>query len=305
MSVGDPLVAGRDPAVLVELAPVVEKLLAEHADLASAWMPHELVPPGGGPGEPVDRELTAGVSSALLVNTLTEEALPFHTAGLVLAFGPGEPWWGWIRRWVAEENRHGVALRDYVIGCGLLAPAELDSARFAHALDASVPSAGGVIENLVYVALQELATQVAHRNTGRRLRDPAGRRLLGRIAGDEALHHRFYAGLVEAALDLHPDETVAAVSAVARRFTMPGRAIPGFEAHSRAIAAEGIYSASIFLAEVLEPTVIGRWHLDRRHDLSPAGMAARDRLLAFIDRLARLAPRLDAGPLTSEPRPDA
>ena len=39
-----------------------------------------------------------------------------------------------------------------------------------------VPDPPSVADGIVYVALQELATRIAHRNTGKLLEDPAGRR---------------------------------------------------------------------------------------------------------------------------------
>ena len=59
---------------------------------------------------------------------------------------------------------------------------------------------------LVYVALQELATRIAHRNTGRLLGDPAGYDVMMRVAADENLHHLFYRDLTPAAIELDPSE---------------------------------------------------------------------------------------------------
>jgi hypothetical protein len=68
----------------------------------------------------------------------------------------------------------------------------------------------------VYVAFQELATRVAHRNTGRLANDPVADRLLTRIATDENLHMVFYRDLIAAALELAPDQTLGAIAAGSR-----------------------------------------------------------------------------------------
>ena len=45
-----------------------------------------------------------------------------------------------------------------------------------------VPHPTSPQHGLVYVALQELATRVAHHNTGKLLDDPAGREVMKRVA---------------------------------------------------------------------------------------------------------------------------
>ena len=67
-----------------------------------------------------------------------------------------------------------------------------------------------VLNGFVYVALQELATRIAHWNTGECLEDPLGREVMARVAKDENLHHLFYRDIVTAALELEPSRTVEA-----------------------------------------------------------------------------------------------
>src|SRR5437016_8833905 len=66
-------------------------------------------------------------------------------------------------------------------------------------------------DGLVYVALQELATRVSHRNTGKLLDDPCGYEIMSRVAADENLHYLFYKDVVAAALDVDPSGTVCAI----------------------------------------------------------------------------------------------
>ena len=60
-------------------------LLNRHLAHAKEWFPHELVPGNSGGGSSLERSLNpretplpAGVSSALLVNLLTEDNLPHY-----------------------------------------------------------------------------------------------------------------------------------------------------------------------------------------------------------------------------------
>jgi acyl-[acyl-carrier-protein] desaturase len=291
--------AVEDPALLESLAPHAARLFDRHLATAREWMPHELIPEAGadngGKGDAAGsaEPLPPGVPSALILNVLTEDNLPFYFAGLRDLFGTAPPWWDWIRRWTAEEMRHAWAIRSYLAVRRLVDLGDLERARMAHVAAAAVPGPPTLAQALVYLALQERATRIAHANTGRML-DDDGRRLMARIAADENLHHLFYRDLVGAALEVDPSAMVVAADEQIRHFAMPGQDIPDFDSHSRAVAEAGIYSAQIFLDDVVIPLVRGHWALERLDSLSPEATAARDRLDRFLDRLARITPRLSS-----------
>jgi len=274
------------------LAPAASKLLDRHLATANEWFPHELVPweragspAGSGP------VVGPGVASALLVNLLTEDNLPFYLAGLTGAMGAVEPWWDWVRRWTAEEMRHATVIRDYVLVSRCLDPFELERTRMAHVCGSEIPTAPTLLDAFVYLALQELATRIAHRNTGDALSDPAGKRVMARVAADENLHFLFYRDLVVEAMAVDPSGVVLAIERQTRTFAMPGVRIPGFAAHARAIAAAKIFSAEILLEQVLVPVVLRQWRLEDVGPLTPEAELARDRTFAFFERLERIARR--------------
>ena len=286
-----------DGELLVDLAPVAQKLFDRHVAAAKPWYPHLLVPwdrLGHSDGDVLD--LPEGIRSALIVNLLTEDNLPAYVAALHGQFGGQSPWAEWLRRWTAEEMRHATVIRDYLTVTRSVDPVALEDARFRHVSTSPYPDAPNVLEALVYVALQELATRVAHGNTGRALPDPAGQAVMRRVAADENLHHLFYRDLVTAALERHPDATVLAIDAQTRHFTMPGAAMAEFREHALAIAGAGIYSASILHRQVLVPVLYGHWRLDRLQGLSAEAEVARRRTVRFLERLARLADRLARQP---------
>src|SRR3954451_22447808 len=103
------------------------------------------------------------------------------------------------------------------------------------------PAPASAADVLTYVALQELATRIAHRNTGTRLNDQPGYEVMARVAADENLHYLFYRDLASAALELDPSAMVCAIERQVRDFEMPGGGIVGFARHAAAIASEGIY----------------------------------------------------------------
>ncbi len=112
-------------SALADLEPVVGKLLDRHLDSAREWFPHELVPwergsriePGKPWEPPAGTPISEGVRSAILVNLLTEDNLPYYTVALASAFGTAGAWGDWMRRWTAEEGRHSIVLRDCAERC--------------------------------------------------------------------------------------------------------------------------------------------------------------------------------------------
>jgi acyl-[acyl-carrier-protein] desaturase len=258
--------------LLSELAPVARRLVDRHLENAREWFPHELVPWGRGrdfaPDEawdPSESPMEASVRSALFVNLLTEDNLPYYFWTIDRTFGGDDVWGEWTRRWTAEEGRHSIVMRDYLTITRAVDPVVLERGRMAQMSGGRVPVFDSPAEGLVYVTLQELATRISHGNTGRRMTDDVGKRIMARVAGDEFLHHVFYRDLTSALLEADPSTGVIAIDLCVRTFAMPGVGIPGFEAHARAIAAAEIYDYAAFHDLILEPIVLGTWRLPRRH----------------------------------------
>lgn len=290
-----------DVKLLRELAPISENLLERHLDTAREWMPHEYIPWSRGedfkPGEewePTEATPPAAVRSALFVNLLTEDNLPYYFRSIDRAFGADHPWSEWTRRWTAEEMRHAMVIRDYVVVTRAIDASALERARMRQVSGGESPEPPTAAETMVYVALQELATRIAHRNTGKLLVDPIGYDVMARVAADENLHFLFYRDLVTAAIEVDPSGMVEAMARQVKAFHMPGTGIPGFKRHSRAIAAAGIYDLRVFLEQVVGPVVLSHWRLEALENLDPSAEEARKDLLVHLDRLRRLADRIEA-----------
>ena len=285
--------------ITTELRPVVETLLARHLANAHEWFPHEYVPWGRGyvdDGEQSwgdDLSLAPEARVALTVNLLTEDNLPLYFAELT-RMGAGDPWAEWTRRWTAEEGRHSIVIRDYLMVTRAIDPVALERARMRQVSSGSVPAFDDVTDGLVYTTLQELATRISHRNTGKLLTDPLGVAVMNRVASDENLHHLFYRDLASAALDLAPSDMVRAIDRVVRNFSMPGTDIEDFAEHARTMAKAGVYSLAIHHDQILVPIVLQRWDLAHIGGLDDDAERARDRVLRYITRLAKVSHRLES-----------
>jgi len=288
-----------EAGLLIELTPVADRLMERHVSTAKEWFPHELVPWSRGrdfePGEQWDEAsstLDPRVRSALFVNLLTEDNLPYYFRTIERMFGRDGVWGEWARRWTAEEGRHSIVIRDYLTVTQAIDPVELERARMHQVCSGIVPEPDHAADGFVYVALQELATRIAHRNTGKMLEDKAGYEVMARVASDENLHYLFYRDLVSAAIEMDPSTLVLAIERQVREFEMPGVGIIGFDAHAAAIARAGIYDLRLHHEQILVPVVLRHWSIESLEGLSPEAEKARDGLVTRIDRIGRAGRRL-------------
>lgn len=288
-------------ALIAELEPTVEQSLERHLAGAKEWFPHELVPwsrardyVAGEAWDAREVELDDAVRSSLLVNLLTEDNLPYYTSGITALYGNDGAWGVWVRRWTAEEGRHSIVLRDYVTVTRALDPVALERARMAQVECGQVPRPDGPQNGLVYVALQELATRVAHHNTGKLLDDPAGREIMKRVAADENRHYLFYRDLADAAFQIDPSGMLLAVEHEVRTFEMPGTGILDFSHHAKAIARAGIYDFRIHYEQILLPVVLRHWNLEALTGLTGEAERARESVLERIERIAQAGRRTAA-----------
>ncbi len=288
-----------DMALLHELVPEAERLLERHMGSAQEWFPHEFVPWSRGrdfePGEewdPAESPLPDPVRSALVVNLLTEDNLPYYFRTIEGGFNVDGPWGEWVRRWTAEEGRHAIVIRDYLTVSRSVDPAALERGRMHQVSHGVAPDPPTSADTMAYVTLQELATRISHRATGKLLDDPAGYRVMARVAADENLHFLFYRDLVGAALQVDPSAMMLAIERQVREFEMPGTGIPDFAHHARAIANAEIYDLRIHHEQILVPVVLRDWRVTEVSGLSDEAERARDALLRRIDRIGQAGRRL-------------
>jgi acyl-[acyl-carrier-protein] desaturase len=288
--------------MLTQLEPALEKGLERHLSQATEWFPHEYVPYEKGrnyveePWEPTDSHLSEISRISLEVNLLTEDNLPYYHLALWETFGRDGVWGEWVRRWTAEEGRHAIVLRDYLTVTRGLDPVALERGRMETVSRGYYPDGKGgffadPLDGLVYTSLQELATRIAHRNTGKYTDDPLIEKLTARIAIDENLHYVFYRELAEAALEIDPSAMMMAINRQVLGFQMPGIEIPEFKAKAIQMAKAGIYDLRIHHDQVVLPVLFKHWKIDQLTDLSDEAKEAREGImnyLAMLDATAKM-----------------
>ena len=290
-----------DVDFLGELESVAEELLERHLSSVKEWHPHALVPWSRGRDfeadyewSPEETDLPPEVRSALFVNLLTEDNLPYYFRDIERMFGKDGAWGEWVRRWTAEEGRHGIVIREYLTVTRAIDPVELERGRMVQMSGGQVPEPPSAIDGLVYVTLQELATRISHRNTGALIEDRAGYDIMRRVAMDENHHFLFYRDMAKAAMEIDPSQAVEAMERQVIGFAMPGEGIPDFNVHAKAIANAGIYDLAAHYEQILEPIVLRYWDLPGVEGLNAEAEQARERAIAYIEKSKRVADRIMA-----------
>jgi acyl-[acyl-carrier-protein] desaturase len=288
-----------DRELLVELEPEAGRLLERHLKVAAEWFPHDYIPYRLGrdydkePWTPDQPRLTGVAQTAFEIGLLTEDNLPSYHRLIHGMFGKGDgAWLNWVGRWTAEEGRHAIVLRDYLTVTRNIDPVQLERGRMTQLQQGYDHDAPDTLHGLAYVAFQELATRISHRNTGKYSDDPVADRIMVRIAADENLHMVFYRDILGAALKVRPSEAVRAIVDEILTFQMPGAGIPNFVRKAADIAKAGIYDLRVHRDEVLLP-IVRHWGLLDLSGLDAAAEEARQRLVTHLEQLEIAAQRFE------------
>jgi acyl-[acyl-carrier-protein] desaturase len=287
-----------EAALLAEIEPAVAKLVDRHLSVAKEWFPHDFIPYSQGrdfdkePWTPDQPRLTGVAQTAFEVNLLTEDNLPSYHYLIRAVFEKGDgAWKNWVHRWTAEEGRHAIVIRDYLIVTRNIDPIMLERGRM-QTVQLGYGRPMPVLRVLAYTSFQELATRVSHQNTGRYSADPVADRIMSRVAQDENLHMVFYRDALSAALEVAPSEVVKAIAAEVLTFEMPGAGITGFIRKAAKMAEAGIYDLRIHHDDILWP-LLRHWRVFERTDLDPEAEHARENLARFLGKLDASAKKFE------------
>ncbi len=290
-----------DLQLLHELEPVVEQNINRHLKMRKDWNPHDYIPwsdgknfyaLGGQEWDPEQSKLSELAQTAMVQNLLTEDNLPSYHREIAMNFSMDGPWGFWVNRWTAEENRHGIALRDYLLVTRAIDPIELEQTRMEQVTRGFSPGqnqqgdlfAESLFDSVMYVSFQELATRVSHRNTGKACNEPVADQLLQRVSADENLHMIFYRDVSAAGIDICPNQAMKSLHRVLTNFKMPGFTVPNFRRKAVIIAVGGVYDPRIHLDDVVMP-VLKKWRIFERDDFTGEASRLRDELGLLIEEL--------------------
>lgn len=265
-----------------ELEPRLALLLDRRLPAARErdWMPHDHVPWSLGwdfdtsPWHPGQSRLPLAVQAALERLLALAENLPRRHAALTAAYGDTGAWALWLHRWTAEEQRHSIALRDYLLTTRAVDPDTLETTRMRTLCAVREEPARDLAETLVHRAVQDRAVVVLLRTAAAVPDVPdccAG--LLERVAADKEEHALLHRDLVDEALRVAPSRAVRAVCREALTLDPPGP-------HPRP-AAPDLHGTRRHVEEVLEP-LLAHWGPYDRPDLDEDAVRHLDALEALL-----------------------
>ncbi|WP_324193906.1 acyl-ACP desaturase [Nocardia blacklockiae] len=274
-----------DRELLESLAAEVEENLRRHTAAAEGWQPHDYVPwddgrnfafLGGNDWAPEQSELSEVARVALTVGVLIADNLPSYHRELGKYLRTG-PWWRWVGRWTAEENRHEILIRNYLMVSRSVDPVELERMRMTHMTTGFRRPALHLLDVLAANAFEEAAAAIRHRNTAALRENPLVTAISERLAADDELQSVFFANLVAAALDLVPDQTVRAIADQVAAFRIPEVPLSDGRNSTEVLAAAGVYDPAREGELVFAP-LLERWNIFSRTDFGTEGEAARAEL---------------------------
>ena len=288
--------------VLRDLEARVRELMAAHELKRPLWFPHELLGPKADtdPDQHVAqlRSRAAGIPdparAALALNMLTEEGLPHFHRLLAVYLGEDSHWRDWNNLWTAEEDRHGVILRDYIRDTRLVDQRRLEEMQFDYLKNGFQPEWDkDPYRVFAYTTLQERATQQSHSETGRLIGEyePLLAEVLGNVATEEARHFTFYRTIFEEILARDPDQALVSAAHILPSIDMPGHTMPGFRDLADVIRRAGIYGPRDYLRIVQEQ--VRYWRIETLTGLSEIGRRAQEKILGIPERLTRIAERIE------------
>ncbi|MGX1770592.1 acyl-ACP desaturase [Nocardia brasiliensis] len=274
-----------DRELLESLALDVESTLRRHIDAADGWQPHDYVPwdngrnfsfLGGIDWDPAQSELSEVAKLALTVSVLIADNLPSYHRELGKYLRTGA-WWRWVGRWTAEENRHEILIRNFLMVTRSVDPVELERMRMAHMTTGFRRPGMHLLDVLAACAFEEVAAAIRHRNTAALNESPMVTAIAERIARDDELQAEFFADMVEAGFNVAPDQTMRAIADRIADFAVPSVLLADGRNSDDVLAEAGIYDPARQDELVFKP-LLQRWNVFTRTDLGDAGEKAREEL---------------------------
>ncbi len=287
-------------AVLNKVEPKVKVWMEEHIAKRNLWFSSDFLPADEKMNDDQNeiinnlRKRVKGVEDpvriALAINLLTEEGLPHFHRIIAKHLGDDSFWSKWNNMWTAEEDRHGGVLRDYARDSRIFNFKEIEKLQFCYQNSGFNPEWNhDPYRVFVYTTLQERATQISHKNTGKlALRnEPLISGILNNIAVDEAKHFLFYRNVFKEILKLDPESALQSAVSIMPSIEMPGASITDFREISDVVRRAGIYGPWDYKNIVEE--VIKFWEIEKFSGLNESASISQEKILKIPQRLKNIA----------------
>lgn len=278
-----------------ELITALEKALPEIAEEhtlgAQSWDPHDWVPwskgrnfafLGGDDFEAGQESLSPETAAPLLALLLTKDNLPSYHRVLAIWFPAFSDWRQLVGVWTAEDNRHAIALRDYLVVTRAMDPVDAENRRRIHVVQGwkqnpQAVAAVGPMDALALLAVHENQCVQFLNRLEERSEDPQLTTILEKIRTDDAVQAATFQAFLMAGMVADQEATVVAVDKALAQIEHIGADCGDFDAQRALFADFETEATDARIAQKL----VQELKLDSVQELSDEAEAARQRILAL------------------------
>lgn len=278
--------------LIIALEKALPEIAEDHQSAATPWNPHDWVPwdegrnfafLGGDDFDPSQATLSDEARAGLLALLLTKDNLPSYHRVLAKHFPAFSEWRQLIGVWTAEDNRHSIVLRDYLVVRRAIDPVDAENRRLVHVTKGyrQTPEQVdplGPLDVLALMAVHENQCVSFIKRLGAIAADDALEQILTKIAADDQQQANTFGAFLNAGIIADQDATVIAIdSALALgRAEAIGHDIDDFDAERALLAGYENEDTWRDIAATLADAV----KLDSIEGLGEEAEAARQRILS-------------------------
>lgn len=282
--------------LIIALEKALPEVAEDHQLASTVWNPHEYVPwddgrnfafMGGDDWDPSQQTLSDETAAGLLALLLTKDNLPSYHRILAKYFPAFSDWRQLVGVWTAEDNRHAVVLRDYLVVRRAIDPVDAEERRRVHVTAGYRQNEAQVdelkpLDVLALMAVHEAQSVKFIEKMQASVTDDILAQILHKVAGDDETLSRTFVNLLGAGLVADQDTAVIALDkALARGLDEPiGFDIVDFD-EQRALIADYQDESTI---DAIAASIVDQLKLESVDGLNDEAAAAKARILARAGR---------------------
>lgn len=275
--------------LLYALEKAIPEIMEEHHAAAEAWNPHDWVPWDDGrnfaflggvdfdPDQPAP--LPADAAAAVLALLLTKDNMPSYHRLMAQKASIFGAWQQVIGSWTAEDNRHSIALRDYLVVSRLVDPEVAENLRLHHITKGKLQSPVSltdyqILDVMALLAVHELQCVAFEEKLLADSDNEVLTAIVSRILHDDRVQAKTFTNFLNAGVDANISELVTAVDKAISEMELIGADVDNFG--DLDLIAKYNADASAYVAS----TLVADLKLQSLGGLNDKDEAARQRILA-------------------------
>lgn len=254
--------------LLYALEKAIPEIMEEHHAAAEAWNPHDWVPWDDGrnfaflggvdfdPDQPAP--LPADAAAAVLALLLTKDNMPSYHRLMAQKASIFGAWQQVIGSWTAEDNRHSIALRDYLVVSRLVDPEVAENLRLHHITKGKLQSPVSltdyqILDVMALLAVHELQCVAFEEKLLADSDNEVLTAIVSRILHDDRVQAKTFTNFLNAGVDANISELVTAVDKAISEMELIGADVDNFgdlDLIAKYNAEASTYVASTLVADL-------------------------------------------------------